>query len=327
MDVSAYRERYLAELEQAEQRRPRFRDRMAAAAPPVGQAAGRAGAEPFGVGDADDLNAASTVMDDRDRDVPLRAEAIQVVGAAVGERPELLDRLIEMLRDPSEPTALRLAALAVLQQSSFQSAMFAPRRPEYMAALRSVVDDRDPTLRRRALGILARARDEYAQRRLLEGLERPSRALVSAAKAIQMLGYDVHAEYFPLLRRIVEHPPTATARREAVRLLGADPAAKELLTGIFRDKREGREIRNISGLALQSLDPERFEALAREVVLDDDDDDQLRSTCLTALAHFASPAVVGQDGELTRRVEQIGRRSTSPALRQASRSYMAKYGG
>src|SRR5437667_255576 len=82
--------------------------------------------------------------------------------------------------------------------------------------------------------------DEYVQRRLIEGLERRSKALVPAAKAVQLLGYDVHAEYFPLLRQIVRQPPTRAAKREAVRLLGADPASKQLLLDLFKDKRESR---------------------------------------------------------------------------------------
>jgi hypothetical protein len=73
---------------------------------------------------------------------------------------------------------VRLAALRVLQMSSFRVVVFDPKRPEYLDALRTVIDDRNASLREQALEILAQERDEYAQRRLLEGLEDPSQALV-----------------------------------------------------------------------------------------------------------------------------------------------------
>jgi hypothetical protein len=119
---------------------------------------------------------------------------------------------------------------------------FPGKRPDYLATLRSIIEDPDAQLRRRAIGILAREKDEYVQRRLIEGLEQRSRALVPAAKAIQFLGYDVHAEYFPLLRRIIEQPPSRAAKREAVRLLSADPAATDLLVTLLNDKQQDPEV-------------------------------------------------------------------------------------
>src|SRR5262249_42950967 len=150
---------------------------------------------------------------------------------------------------------------------------FPAKRPDYLAALRSIIDDPDAELRRRAIGILAREKDEYVQRRLIDGLEGRSEALVPTEKAIQYLGYDVHAEYFPLLRRIVEDPPNPEARTEAVRLLAADPSSTDLLLTIFSDKGESPDVRKISAIGLHSAAPHRFEEQARRIVLDDDEDD------------------------------------------------------
>src|SRR5437588_393232 len=82
-------------------------------------------------------------------------------------------------------------AVDVLEQSGFLLIGGGVRRPDYLEALRTVVDDPDPEVRRRAIGVLARQKDEYAQRRLIEGLRDPSKALIPPAKAIQYLGYDV----------------------------------------------------------------------------------------------------------------------------------------
>jgi hypothetical protein len=190
---------------------------------------------------------------------------------------------------------------------------------------RAVIEDPDVRLRRRAIGILAREKDDYVQRRLLEGLERRSRALVPAAKAIQFLGYDIHAEYFPLLRRIIAQPPSRAAKREAVRLLAADPTAGDLLLTILNDRGEDPEVRRLSGIALQSLAPDRFEAEARRIVLDDDEDDDLRAMSITSLTHFANPAAMRQDDQLNRRIEQLRSESDSRPVQRATAGYLSKY--
>src|SRR5919204_589855 len=254
MDVPEYRRQVEAELEQAAQQQTSFRELLASR-----PAARRAEMAPAAAApqDDDDLTAAVAVLSDRAADLELQTAALQVINLNIEARPELIDTLLELLRDATVPAELRRAILNVLQQISFRLVLFPGKRPDYLATLRSIIEDPDAQLRRRAIGILAREQDEYVQRRLIEGLEQRSRALVPAAKAIQFLGYDVHAEYFPLLRRIIEQPPSRAAKREAVRLLSADPASSDLLVTILNDKHEDAEVRKTAAVALQSLAPDR----------------------------------------------------------------------
>ena len=73
-----------------------------------------------------------------------------------------------------------------------------------------------PQLRQRVLGLLAREKDGFAQRKLLQGLENPEKALVPPEKALQLLSYDIHADAYPVARKIVKKPPNANAKREAL---------------------------------------------------------------------------------------------------------------
>lgn len=323
MDVPEYRGQVEAELEQAAQQQTSFRDLLRSR-----PAAGRAKMAPAAAAlqDDDDLTAAVEVLRDRAADLELQTAALQVISLNIEARPELIDTLLELLRDASVPVDLRRAILNVLQQISFRMVLFPGKRPDYLATLRSIIEDPDAQLRRRAIGILAREKDEYVQRRLIEGLEQRSRALVPAAKAIQFLGYDVHAEYFPLLRRIIEQPPSRAAKREAVRLLSADPASSDLLVTILNDKHEDAEVRKTAAVALQSLAPDRFEAQARRIVLDDDEDDELRAVSISALTQFANPAALRQDDQLNRRIGQLRAESGSPQVQQATAGYLAKHG-
>jgi hypothetical protein len=323
MDIQDYRRQYAAELEQAAAQRTTFRDRVAAAGP----AASRHLPVEEGVAGAagDDVELALAVLTDRELSEELRGAALREISTRIGQHPEQIDRLLQIVRDEAEPLALRHAALSVVQEISFQVAAFAGHRAAYLDTLRSIVDDPDPELRRRALGILAREKDDFAQRRLLDGLEHPSRALVPAAKAIQFLGYDVHAEHFPLMRRIIERPPSQAAKKEAIRVLAADPSARNLLAEIFTNKQEARDVRMTSAVALQSLAPDRFEREARQVVLDDDEDDALRVTSLNALTHFASTAEHSAESPFTKRVGRMRESTGAPKLRRAMDEYLAKF--
>jgi HEAT repeat protein len=314
MDPSEYRKQFAEQIERAaEEQRQGYRVFSDRSKPAEER---RTALRIAALRDQDEVGEALDLIRDREEDAELRAAAVHAIDDEVGKRDDLIDMMIGLLRDSTEPVVMRLAALRVLQQSSFRAAIFNPKRPEYLAALRAVIDDQDSSLREQALEILAQDKDEYAQRRLLEGLEDPSEALLPPGKAVQLLGYDIHAEHYPILRDMVQNPPSPEAKQEAVRLLASDPTSKELLADILKDKDERREVRNASASALQSLAPVEFEEQAKQIVLDDDEYDDLRATAINALTLFADPEALSQDAELTRRVEEL--RDASPSEKVAS---------
>ena len=202
--------------------------------------------------------------------------------------------MLNVLRNEDEPVKVRLAALQALQAASFSVVAFESCRGDYIATLREVAEDPDPELRQRVLGMLAREKDGFAQKKLLEGLQNPDKALVPPEKALQLLSYDVHAEAYPLARAIVSKPPNATAKREALRLLAADATSAPMFEKILRDKDESREIRQISASALHALKPQKLQAHAREIVLDKSEYDDIKATSLTALTQFGDDEAVAK---------------------------------
>lgn len=56
---------------------------------------------------------------------------------------------------------------------------------DYRTTLRNVAQDENPELRERALSVLAQLKDGFAQKKLLEGLQNPEKALVPPEKALQ----------------------------------------------------------------------------------------------------------------------------------------------
>lgn len=269
--------------------------------------------------------AAFAIAKSSKKTVAQRVEALREAPLAVCESDENLQASLQMLRDPKQPIKVRLAALQSLQAASFSVITFEPCRGDYLATLREIVDDPDEELRQRALGILAREKDGYVQKRLLEGLEDKDKALVPPEKALQLLSYDVHAEAYPIAREIVEQPPNDDAKREALRLLAADATAAPLFEKILRDKDEQRDIRQISAAALQALKPEKFKEQARELLLDNKEYDDIQATALTALAQMPEDADVAGDKDLLKRINNMSK-GKSAKVKKGARSFLNRYG-
>jgi len=254
-----------------------------------------------------------------------RVAAMAEVPLAACEKDENLQGMLNVLGNKTEKIEVRLAALQSLQAASFSVIAFESCRSDYIAALRRVVDDSDPELRQRVLGILAREKDGFALKKLLEGLRHPEKALVPPEKALQLLSYDVHAEAYPIAREIVANPPNSTAKREALRLLAADAKGAPSLGKVLREKTGSAEIRQISAAALHVLRPDRLRKHAREILLDTTEKDQIQETSLAALTQFANDEEVAKDDVLLKRVERLTDHAPTK-VKQSARRFLTKYG-
>lgn len=259
------------------------------------------------------------------RSVEERVAALAEAPLAVCESDQNLQSMLKVLRDKDEPVEVRLAALQAIQAASFSVITFESCRGDYIATLREIVDDPDPELRQRVLGILARERDGFAQKKLLEGLENPEKALVSPEKALQLLSYDVHAEAYPIAREIVSKPPNTAAKREALRLLAADATSAPVFEKVLRDKEELPELRQISASALHALKPERLQAHAREILLDTSEQGEIQAMSLTAMTQFGDAEAMAKDETLMKRIDRLSGES-SPKVKQSARRFLSKYG-
>src|SRR5688572_14705633 len=209
--------------------------------------------------------AAFAVATNQKKSTAERAKAFVEAPLATIQSDQSMEATLNVLRDRKQPIKVRLAALQSLQAASFSVIEFEPYREDYLATLREILDDPDEELRQRVLGILSRENDGYTQKKLLEGLQDPSKALLPPEKALQLLSNDVHAEAYSVARDILKEPPNPEAKREALRLLAADANSAPMFEKLMRDKDEDRDIRQISAAALQAVKPKRFQEQAREL--------------------------------------------------------------
>lgn len=263
---------------------------------------------------ADEAARAFEVVEDGGEAVEVRVAALAVGRFGAGKDERRIDRLLATLVRAEDPPTLRRAVFSTLAALGFSSSIFVAKRPVYLASLRELIDDPDPPIRTRAIETLAAVKDDYVQRRLVAGLEDPAAALVPPEQAIGLLGYDVHAGLFGLLRRIIAAPPNVLAKREAVRLLSMDPQSKELLVALLRDRGQSSMVRRESATSLAVLDPAEFAVHARSIIVDPQENRAVRLTCVSALGRVGDRRSLRRDDEFNRALDRALTAERDPQL-------------
>lgn len=256
-----------------------------------------------------------------------RVAALDELAWSIAEDRSRYRAVLAIATNPDEPPAVRNAALSAAHSVSFNAQRFPALRPDYLRALRQLGNDADPELRQRSLGMLMREGDAATEERLLSGLDDAANAQLPPAKALQLLSYQLHAGTYEAARRIAEEPGDAAARAAALRLLAADATSLPIFERVLADKSEPIELRRLAASALHQLAPGRLQQLARAITLDDDDDSDVRTSCLVALAHFGDSQEIEGDAELQAQVDRLGSqegRGAAP-LKDAAKQFRGRY--
>ncbi|MHC4829880.1 MAG: hypothetical protein ACYTFT_05935 [Planctomycetota bacterium] len=197
------------------------------------------------------------------------------------------EQLVQTLADPAKTPQERTDALARLTGLKFSDATMGGQRAQYVVALRSAATNGDLDLRMRALqDLCGDKKDRDAQKRLIEGLEDPSKELVPPREALRFLNYDIHAGVFPIARRYAIKSPTDKAQHAALRILQQHPASADVLGQVFENATEDEESRYLAGSGLRTLAPEAFVVSAAKVMQNSLDTAELRTYALENAARL-----------------------------------------
>ena len=263
------------------------------------------------------------LLKDKQEDVVVRALAFQKALSSISRNLEYVTICLNILKDNTEPVELRIGILTMFRSLSFSSKFLVSLRADYMTALRILLDEPNHSLREMATEELAKHKDEYVQRRLLNGLSGAEVPLVLPAKAIQLLNYDIHAEHFPIVRHLLEQRGTDEMTRvEAVHALANDPESMPLLERLVKDPAEDIEVRMISATALSISHPEDFIEMAKDLIADEKQDKNIRAVCLNALMHQQHSDALYNDPGFLRKINQLQRKTDIPDLKKLSREYL-----
>jgi hypothetical protein len=269
----------------------------------------------------DDYRKAFTAEMEKQRGAAPGGPAAIAAHERAADGPDPLTEAIATFRDSSQQAEARQAALRDIQTATFAGPGFDGYRSSFRDALRAVAEDKNEKLRTQALEMLAIDKDEVAQQLLLRGLQNPGQALVSTAKAVQLLAHDDHGAAVPVAHRILRGNYDLDAKEEALRALASDPGSTGLFADILADRSQPQRLRSLSASGLRAVDPQRFAQLAQRIVADDREDDEVRTNALGALDHlkgFSSTV----DPAFAEEVSKIENSGKSDDLRTAATRFL-----
>jgi hypothetical protein len=248
--------------------------------------------------------------------------SIPAGAAAANDDPDAIFGEIAIFRDVSRPSETRLAALHNVQTATFLGSKFDRYRPKFLEALRAVAAEPDEgEVRTGALELLALEKDDVARQLLLKGFQDPDKALVPAAKAMQLLSHDDHGVAIPIARKIVAGDYDVAAKGEALRVLASDPDSERLLIDILSDRSQPQQLRSVSASGLRKVNPKQFEKLAQAIVVDEGEDDGVRASALGALNHMLGSSGKADPG-FTAAVSTLDMAEKPDALRSATARFL-----
>lgn len=236
----------------------------------------------------EDIEQAIRIFQDRDQPEAIRSSAFSGISSYVLSNEALMEAAIAAVKAGEGEGHIALAAINVLQLAEISApAALEAQAAAYKDALRSVIDHKNKNLRTTALEILSVDKDEYAQRRLIESLEKPGDNLIEPEVAIQLLSGDLHANYYSVLRNIVQNPPNTIAKREAIRNLGSDATSQDLLLETIENSDEEPETRHAAAMALNNLSPELAAEESKKIIINEDGEhlDELKTALLNTLIY------------------------------------------
>jgi hypothetical protein len=259
---------------------------------------------------------------------PAIQQRLMDIQRALSAGPKLGDKIAELLatlRNEHESVLVRDAALQALRAATFLGEHFAPYRVEFLDTLRQIArPDAPPELRQDALEALASEKDPGAQDLLRRGLQDPKLALVPAAKALQLLAYDDHSGVAALALQTFHSTVDLATKEAALRVLATDAKSQDLFAKLLEDKSQPRSLRALSATGLHFLNPQKFSDIARKIVLDNSDFEDIRATSLGALASAPDHQALRHDSGFMEQVKQLEAAGPLANLRAAAGRFMAK---
>ena len=245
-------------------------------------------------------------------DVASRIRAIELT-TAKGQPPGLpIAEVIARLADDGEDPRVREAALAKMKELEFFGSALDPYRADYLEALKKAAKSRIVDLARGALEVLAAHKEPFARETLLAFLRDPKSAVIPLAQVVQLLSYDDHGDVISAVRSLIEKAKDADVIEEGIRLLSSDPGSESLFTRLLRDKTQPKDVRRLSANGLSNINPTLFATIASKILDDDNEDDDLRATCLSTLTHVSNYAKERLDTVLADKVKRLLDHSPSP---------------
>lgn len=192
----------------------------------------------------------------------------------IANSEERIDELISVLSGADATAREKEKALHTLETISVFSPVMPVKNPEFVNALRGLLDEPDTNLRRKAFADLTVMKDAVAQERLLKELEsdKPEgEKLLPTHEIISLLGQDEKVLTKSLLQKIAQNPPDKKSLIEVVRHIPADDDSVEMLLSIMEDNSNPLELRSMIPNMINNVSPTSFIKSAKKIMEESQD--------------------------------------------------------
>lgn len=278
---------------------------------------------------ADDVERTIAVLMDRAEPTQVRVRAVQLVAPQSALDESFRHRLLDLVERGQEPLELRRAGMTGLEGALFTWHPEHAEAERTTAALRRLARDPDAGIRASALRVLASRGDAEALELLEQGLLAPGEALLPAAEAVRLLGLFEPSRHYPVLRGVLESPPTPSTRITAIRLLAGDTESHDRLGRILQDSREPLDARQAALGALATGDPARLARSVVQVIGDDSETTALRVRAIKTMellrtTRDRSAIAARNTDELDAQIGRLATGARDPQVRSAAADYMRR---
>jgi hypothetical protein len=254
--------------------------------------------------------------------VNLRLKALKKTYNYIHGQVPAVKKVIRVMLNKREYPAIRQASLDALLAISFSSTALLSVLGEFKDALRKLVGDKEIYLSTRAIEALSGYRDEFVQDILAKGLRDHAQALVTDAKAIQLLSTQRTSGYNDLIREKLQSSKDPQVITEAVHALSSDPASLPAIQQVLNDKSTLKNARLASLAAVNSLNPDGFVDQAKSILIDTADFPDVKIASMSAISLQPKYHAVFGDEQLTEQVKTLTSHENA-ALSQESNRYLA----
>lgn len=231
--------------------------------------------------------------------------------------------LIERAENQELSVKERLEAISQINRIAFDLRAFKDYNAQYDRVLKRLRSDPSSMVRRAAFERLALSMDHETRIMLQQSLSGEGRALIPDKMAATLLGMDDHASSRDVLRDVVQNREEAI-RQVALRGLAADANSAPLLERIAFDKSEHPETRQVATLSLKVASPERFSELAKKLAVDEEEDERIRATAVSSLAHSIEALERAKSDEFLSQLDRVSSETRSRALKASIKRLKAR---
>lgn len=262
------------------------------------------------------------ILGDQKENTNIRQKALKKLFEFLFQNEEAVQLLIQISSNEQEPVALRRAALQSLLTVRFTSTALAALLPEFRSMLRGLVDSSDPELSQLSIKALATYKDTEVQKLLIEGLEDTRKAKVPDEIAVQLLGNDIHNNFYPVIRKVLQQTTDKNVQREAVVALSGDPESEPIIAQLVGDKDVDSEVRLACLAAVSNFKTYPATEVLKSLATDPTEDHRFRISSLNLLSNLSDVSTLQSDSDFQKALINMVE-TDSDDLRKASLHFIS----